>query len=362
MKLSLEMLTRYGLTLQIGKTALSSALAWELASHLSFNNYPYFAPLAAILTVQVTVADSLEKAMQRTMGIILGVIISLLIGHWLSAGILSIFIVILIGMAIPKALRLNDQIATQVAVSSLLVLAFGHNQGYALGRIVETVIGSAVAVAVNAFIIPPNAVPSAEASLFQLSKRAASALHSFVKLYRQESSPAHDDEAVERLIDETGVSLQQLQLAKQSQKFSPFRSKERVRLEAIGFGMNQLEKVTIQIRGIRRSLIELREIEEYNVEYPRIERIFETFEATAACIEHFGETIIHNSTASRSTQRSYVERAQSLQLACLHDMTGVHSPLVLREIGGILVDLNRIVKEVSSNEMNDNTDIVQRSL
>lgn len=347
MKLSLERLTRFGLTLQIGKTALASTLSWWLATHFSFNDYPYFAPLAAILTVQVTVADSLEKAMQRIMGIILGVVVSLFIGQWLTIGTLSIFLVILIGMSVSNALRLNNQIASQVAVSSLLVLAFGHKQGYAFGRIVETVIGCAVAVGVNAFILPPNAIPSAEASLIQLSKRAASTLDAFDKLYRMEDSPLHADKEVESLISETGMSLQQMQLAKQSQKFSPFRSKARARLEAIAFGMNQLEKITLQIRGIRRSLIELRELEEYKIEYPKIEQIFVAFEATALCIDHFGTTIIHASAESKDRQRSYVKRAQALQLACLHGMTSVQSPLVLREIGGILTDLNRIVQEVS---------------
>ncbi|AZN42651.1 FUSC family protein [Paenibacillus albus] len=351
MKLSLERLTRLGLTLQIGKTALASTLSWWLATHLSFNNYPYFAPLAAILTVQVTVADSLDKAMQRTMGIVLGVIVSLFIGQWLTIGPLSIFLVILIGMTISNALHLNYQIASQVAVSSLLVLAFGHKQGYAFDRIVETIIGCAVAVGINALILPPNAIPSAEASLIQLSKRAASTLDAFDKLYRQEDSPLHADKEVESLIHETGMSLQQMQLAKQSQKYSPFRAKATTRLEVIAYGMNQLEKVTLQIRGIRRSLIELREMEEYRIEYPRIEQIFEAFAATALCIDHFGVSIIHASTDSSERQLSYVERAQSLQLACLHGMTSVQSPLVLREIGGILTDLNRIVQEVSSSDM-----------
>lgn len=342
MELSNGTWTRFGLTLQSTKTAIAAALSWWLATHFSFNNYPYFAPLAAILTVQVTVADSLEKAVQRILGIILGVVVSLLIGHWLSVGILSIFLVILVGMSISNALRFNNQMTSQVGISSLLVLAFEHNQGYAFGRIVETIVGCAVAVGINAFVIPPNAIPRAETALLQLSKHAASTLSSLALLFRQEDSHLNDYDAVERLVDETGKSLQAMQLAEQSQKYSPFLSKARSRLEVLAFGMSQLERVTIQIRGIRRSLIELREME-----YPQMDRIFEALETTAACIEHFGETIIQASAGNKDKMRTNIQRAQSVQLACLHDMTSAKSPDVLREIGGILTDLNRILKEVA---------------
>lgn len=350
MKLSHGTSTRYGATLQIGKTAFAASLSWWLATQLSFNNYPYFAPIAAILTVQVTVADSLEKALQRTMGIILGVTVSLLIGHWLMVGTLTIFLVILAGMAISNALRLNNQITTQVAVTSLLVLAFGHSQGYASGRIIETIIGCTAAIGINALVIPPNAIPGAEASLFNLSKQAASTLNAFVLLFSKEGSRLNHSDQVDRLINETRKSIQNLQLAKQSLKFSPFLSKVSSRLEILTYGMNHLEKITVQIRGIRRSLIDLREMEDYRKEIPNLERIFEALQATAACIDHFGEAAIYASSENKGSHSKNIHRAQSIQLACLNELTQATPPHILREIGAILTDLNRIVQEVSSDE------------
>ncbi|WP_052487602.1 FUSC family protein [Gordoniibacillus kamchatkensis] len=340
---------RFGLTLQTFKTALAAALSWWLATVLAYNNYPYFAPLAAILTVQVTVADSLEKAVQRIVGIILGVAVSVLIGHWFSIGALSIFLVILAGMAISNSLRLNNQITSQVAVSSLLVLAFGHSQGYAFGRIVETMVGCAVAVGINAFLIPPNAIPSAEASLLALGKRAASTLSDLTLLLGQKGGNWNGYNAVESLIIETGKSLQAIHLAKQSQKFSPFLAKTRARLDVLSYGMNQLERVTVQIRGIRRSLADLRDMEDYKLEYPKIERISEALRTAAACLDHFGEMAIQPSDENKDRQGALIRRAQTVQLACLNEMTQVGSPLVLREVGGILTDLDRIVKEVSAD-------------
>ncbi|MGD8192369.1 FUSC family protein [Brevibacillus ginsengisoli] len=341
---------RFSLTLQIVKTALAAAISWWLTTVLFYNPYPYFAPLAAILTVQVTVADSLEKALQRIVGIVLGVSVSLLFGYWISIGALSIFIVVLIGMVIPNSLQLNTQITSQVAVSSLLVLAFGHHQGYAFGRIIETVIGCAVAIVINAFLIPPNPLPSVETSLLHLSKHAANTLKALVLLFEQKGGEMSGYDEVERLIIETEKSLEAMRLAEQSQKYSPFRAKIRGRLEVLSFGVNQLEKVTVQIRGIRRSLTDLRKMEGYESECMCIERICRALETTADCIEHFGELIIHESAENKEAQRVNVQHVESILFTCLNEMTRIKSPFVLREIGGILSDLNRIVKEVSSSK------------
>ena len=116
--------SKLGLSLQIFKTAVAASIAWVIAIHIFHAEYPYFAPLAAILTVQVTVADSVQKAAQRIIGVIGGVLVSLLISHWFTISALSIFLVIIIGMAIASALRMNAQIISQVAESSFSITVF----------------------------------------------------------------------------------------------------------------------------------------------------------------------------------------------------------------------------------------------
>ncbi|WP_276353152.1 FUSC family protein [Cohnella caldifontis] len=349
--LSYRMLARFGLTLQTVKTAIASALAWWLATLSTSNSYPYFAPLAAILTIQVTVADSLEKAFQRIVGIMLGVAVSLFIGHWLQIGTLSIFLTILVGMAVSASLRLSSPIISQVGVSALLVLAFGQNQGYAVGRILETAIGCAVAVAINAAVVPPNAIPRAEASLLRLSRRAAATLRALAASLGGESGEAANDSAsVEGLIEETEKGLQMLRLAKQSQKYSPFLARSRARIEILAYGMEQLEKVTVQIRGIRRSLADITEMEGDRGAAAVLMRIGAAIGTAAACVERFGERVTQASPEGEETYRACIERARSVQLSCLDGIARIESPEALREIGGILTDLNRILREVENGE------------
>src|SRR5439155_1022418 len=55
---------------QVARAAVATAIAWEAAQFLPGRQPPVFAPLAAMLTIQVTAYESLRSALQRTTGVI----------------------------------------------------------------------------------------------------------------------------------------------------------------------------------------------------------------------------------------------------------------------------------------------------
>ncbi|WP_187269992.1 FUSC family protein [Pontibacter qinzhouensis] len=342
-----EFLAKVGLTSQIIKTALAAAISWFLATSLLQDEYPFFAPLAAVLTVQVTVVDSLEKASHRLIGIILGVVLSMLIGHWFNISAYSIFFVILIGMALTNALRMNPQIVSQVGVSSLLVLAFGHSHGYATGRIIETMVGSVVAIAINALIVPRNAIPDVEQAIVQLSQKAATTLHYLSLMLKDEVKTAqHGKPIVDELVAQTEKSIQVLRLAEQSLKYNPFLVHKRTRLGRLSIGIRHMEHITVQIRGIRRGLADLRSAGSFKAEYPQIEGLASAIAATSVCIPVFGQILAEPSVSQMTELQNNMKQARKMQTACLADLKEVTSLTVLRDMGSILTDLSRILAEV----------------
>jgi uncharacterized membrane protein YgaE (UPF0421/DUF939 family) len=129
------------------KAAVAAGIAWAVALALSPHSRPYFAPLAVILIVQPTVYDSLSRAFQRVVGVVLGVAAALAVSHFLAPSGWSIAIIIFAGLLLGWSVRLGPQGAIQVPVSALLVFAVGSaTPGYGGRRVVETLIGSAVAV------------------------------------------------------------------------------------------------------------------------------------------------------------------------------------------------------------------------
>ena len=137
------------------KAAVAAGIAWAVALLVDPHSRPYFAPLAVILIVQPTVYDSLSRAFQRVVGVVLGVAA---VGgsHFLTPSGWSIGIIVFAGLLLGWSLRLGPQGVVQVPVSALLVFAVGSaTSDYGGRRVVETVIGSAIAVL--AVLVSPSA-------------------------------------------------------------------------------------------------------------------------------------------------------------------------------------------------------------
>jgi uncharacterized membrane protein YgaE (UPF0421/DUF939 family) len=129
------------------KTAVAAGLAWAAALAADPHSRPYFAPLAVLLVVQPTVYDSLSRAFQRVAGVVAGVAAALAVSHFLAPSGWSIGIIVFAGLLAGWAARLGPQGVVQIPVSALLVFLVGRvTPGYGADRIIDTLIGAAVAV------------------------------------------------------------------------------------------------------------------------------------------------------------------------------------------------------------------------
>lgn len=106
------------------RITLAASLSWLAVHGLYGDQYLYFAPLAAILITQGTVKASLEKGCYRLLGIVLGGAVSLIVGRFLDIGIVSLLLILLIGIGVATACRINVQAVSQVGVTSVLALTF----------------------------------------------------------------------------------------------------------------------------------------------------------------------------------------------------------------------------------------------
>lgn len=148
-------------TLQAAKTAVAAGFAWFIAADVLGNNIPVFAPLAALLTVQVTVWDSLARGLQRVLGVVVGVLVAYGFARLAGINAWSIGLVIFVSLLAGRVLRLGQQGSIQVPVSALLVLVLGATTGgYAVDRVVDTVVGAATGILVNLVIVPPTQIDS----------------------------------------------------------------------------------------------------------------------------------------------------------------------------------------------------------
>ncbi len=163
---------------QTAKAALAAAIAWGLAAELLRVRDPVLASVAALVVVQVTLYQSVRRAIQYSAGIVAGMVGALAIGRYLGVNMLTMSLIVVFGLVLGRTLQLGTQV-TQVAVTGLLVLAFGGN--YGLIRVLDSVIGATIGVLVNTVVAPPAFARTAAKELADLADDLASLCGSVAK-------------------------------------------------------------------------------------------------------------------------------------------------------------------------------------
>jgi uncharacterized membrane protein YgaE (UPF0421/DUF939 family) len=242
------------------KTAIVAGLAWVAALAANPHSRPYFAPLAVLLVVQPTVYDSLSRAFQRVAGVLVGVTAALAVSRVPAPIALSIGIIIFAGLLVGWTARLGPQGVVQIPVSALLVFLVGRaTPGYAGERIVDTLIGAAVAVI--AVLLSPSA-PAPDAVM----SHALAPLHDCAEILRAISTgitsawtPGQADswrlEAV-ALIDSTATARRKHEGFKLSTRWNARARRQRAALGQAEEALRSGERVAIYIRSMARALVD----------------------------------------------------------------------------------------------------------
>ena len=242
------------------KAAVAAGIAWAVALLADPHSRPYFAPLAAILIVQPTVYDSLSRAFQRVAGVVLGVAAALAVSHFLTPSGWSIAIIVFAGLLLGWSLRLGPQGVVQVPVSALLVFAVGSaTPDYGGRRVVETLIGSAIAVL--AVLVSPSA-PAPERVISDVLtplRRCRDALteigSAISSVWTLEQAQAWRREAL-GLVEATATARRDHQGHQLTARWNARARRQHLVLERADEALRVGDRITIQTRSITRALVD----------------------------------------------------------------------------------------------------------
>ncbi len=242
---------------RLAKSAFAAGLSWWLAERLFAFNDPYFAPLAAILTLQVTVTQSLRASAQRIAGVVVGVSLAALLMHFLTVNAGTVTLLIFAGLVLGTVLRMPEQAISQIAVSALLVAALGAAKpGYAWHRVIETAIGAAAAIAVNALIVPASHMDKVRAALAEFASRLGELINHLAELLRDESGGSELLDRARKLNQSVSGIRSVLTLSDQHLRWNYFGARERPQLEAYETMFGSLERVSVLARALARALLD----------------------------------------------------------------------------------------------------------
>ncbi|WP_250009700.1 aromatic acid exporter family protein [Actinoplanes sp. M2I2] len=246
--------------LRTAKVTLAAVLSYVAADLLNTTASPILAPLTAILVVQLTVYQTVAQGLQRVLSVLAGVLVAVGLATVVGLSWWSLGAVVAVTLVLGQVLRLGPH-TLEVPISAMLVLAVGGASApeAAAGRVYETLIGSAVGIAVNLAIVPPVHVGSAGSAVAGMATRLGDFLRSLATDLRAGwSRQAAQDwltaaRGLSASVLEAGHSLVR---AEQSAVLNPRGGEVRTAQPRLRTALTAIEYCTIVVRTLCREVFD----------------------------------------------------------------------------------------------------------
>lgn len=148
------------------KGSLAASLAWVVAvlAPAPFSDYPYYAPLGALIAMSSTAVRSVRQSAQATGAVLLGAVLAQGVDLVLGSSTLSVALAV--GLALLcSGWRLFGEMGRWVATSALFVLILGGSEPLEFITVYSglIVVGAVIGTAVNLLFPPLPLTPSEDA-------------------------------------------------------------------------------------------------------------------------------------------------------------------------------------------------------
>jgi uncharacterized membrane protein YgaE (UPF0421/DUF939 family) len=137
----------------IAQCAVAAGVAWWVAQHLLGHATPFFAPVAAVVSLGTSYGQRLRRVSEVAVGVALGVFGGDLLVQVIGSGPWQIMLVVGLQMTAAVLLYGGQVFVTQSAVQAVVVSTLLANTGAAFTRWTDALVGGAVALAA-ATVVP----------------------------------------------------------------------------------------------------------------------------------------------------------------------------------------------------------------
>ena len=213
---------------QIAQCALAAGVAWYVAADLLGHPTPFFAPIAAVVSLGTSYGQRLRRVAEVTLGVATGVLVADLLVLGIGTGWWQLTLIVGLAMTAAFLLDGGQLFVTQAAVQSIVVATLLPDPDAGLIRWSDALVGGAVAL-VAATVVPA-------APLRRPREQAAAVVRKIARLLRAAADVMVDREvepALALLSDarSTDVLIRELQVAADEGlaivASSPFRIRHR---------------------------------------------------------------------------------------------------------------------------------------
>jgi uncharacterized membrane protein YgaE (UPF0421/DUF939 family) len=187
----------------IVQTAVAATVAWFIAATVLGHEQPFFAAIAAVVSLGVAVGQEGRRAAELVFGVACGLAVADLIALAIGTGPLQIGAVVALAMAAAILLGGGSLLITEAGVSALLAVTLEPStQGLSPDRFFDALVGSGVALAISALfpndprrMVEQAAYPIIDELIVMLGETTAALHTDDVKLAEQALGKARELDA-----------------------------------------------------------------------------------------------------------------------------------------------------------------------
>jgi uncharacterized membrane protein YgaE (UPF0421/DUF939 family) len=236
-------------------TAVAASAAWLAAREVLGHPRPFFAPVAAVITLGLAVGRRRRRAIEMAIGVAVGIGVSDALVMAIGTGALQIALVVAIAMTAALLVGGGPLLASQAATSAVLVATLQPpGGGFAFERSLDALTGATVALLVATVILPVEPVHLARRAIGPVLDRLASALDAVgAALEARDLDTAEEALVLARAIEPDLVNLREaLVAARESVRLSLRPARARRRFERYATLAAQVELAVYNVRVLAR--------------------------------------------------------------------------------------------------------------
>jgi uncharacterized membrane protein YgaE (UPF0421/DUF939 family) len=241
------------------KAALAAGIAFAIAPYMpgSAAEYPYYAPLGALVAMYENVAGSMRQGLQTLVGLAIGVGLAFMLFSLGSPSPLTVAVVMGLGVilaGLPKIGSGRDWIPT---AALLVLLVGGHNPDtFSFGYLFQMGVGVTVGIVVNLLVFPPLHFRAAALSIAELRQALAQQLWDMGKALKESWPPEHQDwsRRSEALAAHARAVRLAVEKADASRQANPRRRLHPRDIELDYRNLRDLERLTFHVQDVTQVL------------------------------------------------------------------------------------------------------------
>jgi uncharacterized membrane protein YgaE (UPF0421/DUF939 family) len=240
------------------QAGVAAGAAWLVATEVFGHADPFFAPVAAIITLGLTISERGRRAVEVAIGVAVGIAVGDLLVLAIGSGPAQLALVVMLATALALFLGSGQMLATQAAVSAALVATIQPpTDGVTFARFLDALAGGTIALVVNGLVLPADPLAMVRRAARPLLEELAATLEDVATaIVKRDRHMAEQALLRARAIDElSGRFAEAVDVSRETTRYAPPRRRLRGRVETYADAAAQIDLAVRNVRVLARGAI-----------------------------------------------------------------------------------------------------------